>query len=178
MSETFEHILLLVELEDVKVSAHGYDELAADEISARECFASVREGTVVEDYPDYPKGPCVLVLQTDRQSRPLHVLWGVPRGSSSPAVLVTAYRPDAGRWEADSSTEEEMNAKHYAKMLHEGKYVAEVDVELIYTDEGWSPYLSLEDAYRLDDVREALSQGDVKAASRLARVYTLTAVSA
>ena len=89
MSEAFEHILLLVELEDVKVSAHGYDELAADEISARECFASVREGTVVEDYPDYPKGPCVLVLQTDRQSRPLHVLWDVPTGSSSRAVLVT-----------------------------------------------------------------------------------------
>ena len=71
-----------------------------------------------------------------------------------------------------------MNAKHYAKMVHEGKYVAEVDVEFIYTYEGWSPYLSLNDAYRLDDVREALRQGDVKSASRLARVYTLTPVSA
>ena len=71
-----------------------------------------------------------------------------------------------------------MNAKHYAKLVHEGEYVAEVEVELIYTDEGWSPYLSMEDAYKLDDVREALRQGDVKAASRLAKVYTLTPVSA
>ena len=47
--------------------------------------------------------------------------------------------------------------KPYTKFIHEGDYVAEVDVELIYTDEGWSPYLSLEDAYKLDDVREALS---------------------
>jgi len=70
-----------------------------------------------------------------------------------------------------------MNAKHYAKLVHEGEYVAEVDVELIYTDEGWSPYLSLEDAYKLDDVREALRQGDVRSASRLAKVYTLTPVS-
>lgn len=70
-----------------------------------------------------------------------------------------------------------MNAKHYAKLVHEGEYVAEVDVELIYTDEGWSPYLSLEDAYKLDEVREALRQGDVKSASRLAKVYTLTPVS-
>jgi len=70
-----------------------------------------------------------------------------------------------------------MNAKHFAKMIHEGEYVAEVDVELIYTDEGWSPYLSLEDAYKLDDVREALRQGDVRSASRLAKVYTLTPVS-
>ena len=33
-----------------------------------------------------------------------------------------------------------MNARHYAKLVHESEYVAEVDVELIYTDEGWSPY--------------------------------------
>ena len=70
-----------------------------------------------------------------------------------------------------------MNAKHYAKMVHEGVYVAEVDVELIYTDEGWSPYLSLDDAYKLDDVREALRRGDVRSALRLAKVYTLTPVS-
>ena len=69
-----------------------------------------------------------------------------------------------------------MNAKHYAKLVHEGEYVAEVDVELVYTDEGRSPYLSLDDAYKLDDVREALRRGDVKSASRLARVYKLTPV--
>lgn len=52
--------------------------------------------------------------------------------------------------------------------------MAEVDVELIQTDAGWSPYLSLEDAYKLDDVRDALRRGDIKAASRLARIFTLT----
>jgi len=46
--------------------------------------------------------------------------------------------------------------RHHAKLVHEGKYAAEVDVELVETDEGWSPYLSLEDAYKLDTVREAL----------------------
>ncbi len=70
-----------------------------------------------------------------------------------------------------------MNAKHYAKLVHEGEYVAEVDAELIHTDEGWSPYLSPDDAYRLDDVRQALRRGDVKSASMLAKVYTLTPVS-
>jgi hypothetical protein len=55
--------------------------------------------------------------------------------------------------------------------------VAEVDVELIETDVGWSPYLSLEDAYKLDDVREALQRGDVKSATRLSRVFTLKPVT-
>ncbi|MHB0980208.1 MAG: hypothetical protein ACYC5Q_09110 [Thermoleophilia bacterium] len=70
-----------------------------------------------------------------------------------------------------------MTVKHYTKMVHEGEYVAEVEVELIYTDQGWSPYLSLEDAYKLDDVREALRDGDIKSAARHANVYTLTPVS-
>jgi len=64
-----------------------------------------------------------------------------------------------------------MNTRRKTKFVHEGQYVAEVDVEVIETDTGWSPYLSLEDAYKLDDVRSALRRGDVKSASRLARVF-------
>ena len=71
-----------------------------------------------------------------------------------------------------------MTVKHHTKIVHEKDYVAEVDVELIYTDKGWSPYLSVEDAYKLDDVREALRRGDVKSASKIAKVFTLTPVSA
>lgn len=70
-----------------------------------------------------------------------------------------------------------MNVKRYTKMVREGECVAEVEVEFIHIDEGWSPVLSLEDAYKLDDVREALREGDMKSAARLAKVYTLTPVS-
>lgn len=73
--------------------------------------------------------------------------------------------------------EKEMSRKRYAKLVHEGDYVAQVDVERIYSDQGWSPYLSLEDAYRLDDVREALREGDLEAAAKLARVYKLTRIA-
>ncbi len=70
-----------------------------------------------------------------------------------------------------------MSKRLHTKLIHEGDYVAKVDVELIDGDEGWSPYLSLDDAKKLDDVREALRRGDVKSASRLARIYTLTPVA-
>lgn len=69
-------------------------------------------------------------------------------------------------------------SKRLKKLLHEGEYAAEVEVELITADEGWSPYLSPEDAERLDSVREALRRGDLHAASRYARIYHLTPVSA
>jgi len=61
-------------------------------------------------------------------------------------------------------------------MVCEGQFAAEVDVKLFKTDEGWSPYLSLEDAYKLDDVRDALRRGDREAAKRLALVFKLIPV--
>jgi len=70
-----------------------------------------------------------------------------------------------------------MRKRHQTKLVHEGQYVAEVDVELLDTGDGWSPYLSLEDAYKLDDVREALRRGDVRSAARFSRVFTLTPVA-
>jgi len=70
-----------------------------------------------------------------------------------------------------------MTSKRRTKLVHEGNYVAEVDVDLIQMDSGWSPYLSLDDAYKLDDVREALRRGDIKSACRLGRVFALTPVA-
>ena len=70
-----------------------------------------------------------------------------------------------------------MRKRVVKKLVHEGEYAAEVEVELLDADEGWSPYLSLDDAQRLDDVREALRKGDIQSASRLARVFTLTPVA-
>ena len=64
------------------------------------------------------------------------------------------------------------------KLIQEGEYVAEVQVELSEADDEWSPYLSLEEAYKLDEVREALRRGDVRGAARHARIFTLTPVAA
>jgi len=99
VSETFRQIIDLIRLGEVRISEHGYDELAADGMFARDALATVVDGVVIEDYPDYAKGPCVLVLQKDRVGQPMHVVWGIPKGASSPAVLITAYRPDPDRWE-------------------------------------------------------------------------------
>ena len=71
-----------------------------------------------------------------------------------------------------------MTKKRVTKLIHKGEYAAEVDISLITTDDEWSPYLSLEDAYKLDDVRQALRQGDLESAARLARVFKLTPITA
>jgi len=98
VSDTFEKVRALIDRREVRISEHGYDELAADGILVREVLAGVRTAQVLEDYPEYPKGPCVLILQRDEAGDPIHIVWGIPKGKTSPAVLVTAYRPDPERW--------------------------------------------------------------------------------
>jgi len=64
------------------------------------------------------------------------------------------------------------------KIVHEGKYAAEIPVQLIEEEGGWSPYLSVQDATKLDAVRKALREGDVAAAAKHGRVFQLLPVSA
>ena len=59
------------------------------------------------------------------------------------------------------------------KIIHEGQFAAEVPVELIEEEGGWSPYLSLDDANKLDAVRKALREGDVATAGRYGRIFQL-----
>jgi len=69
-----------------------------------------------------------------------------------------------------------MSPRQKIKLVHEGQYVAEVTVEVTESEQGWSPTISVEDAYKLDDVREALKAGDLKSAAQYGRVYELKPV--
>ena len=123
MSEFIEQVRALIRAGDVRISEHGYDELAEDGLTARELLVGIQETVVVEE--------------------------------SLNAKAVT------------------MKQRKKSKYVHEGQYVVEVEVALVEDDTGWSPYLSVEDAYKLDDVRDALRRGDMESASRYGRIYEL-----
>jgi hypothetical protein len=78
MSDTLERIVRLIQAGNLKISEHGYDEIADEGILVRDIVSHLKDAVVVEEYPDYAKGPCVLVLQKDHEGRPLHVVWGIP----------------------------------------------------------------------------------------------------
>lgn len=103
MSNFLTRVQELIDIGEVRISEHGYDELAEDELTARELLAGVKNAIIIEEYPDYSKGPCVLTFQHDKSERPVHVVWGIPKGNSKPVVLVTAYRPAPERWDESFS---------------------------------------------------------------------------
>jgi hypothetical protein len=64
------------------------------------------------------------------------------------------------------------------ELIHAGKYAAEIEVELLYSDDSWSPTMSLEDARKLETVRLALKRSDIAEATKYGRVFELIPVAA
>ncbi len=101
MKNRLELLKDLVSANEVMISVHGYEELIKDGLKVRDIVAGIKNAEGLEYYPDFHKGSCVLVLQKDLKERPVHVVWGISKGTDKPAVLVTAYRPDPKRWTKD-----------------------------------------------------------------------------
>lgn len=65
MGKTLNSVRKLVSVGNIRISEHGYDELSDEGILVREIIAGLSDTVEIEDYPDYAKGACVLVLQRD-----------------------------------------------------------------------------------------------------------------
>lgn len=80
MSGLWQQFVALIADGDIRVSEHGYDALTDDGLTMDELLGGVGNAVVVEEYPDYPKGPAVLVLQRAADGGAIHAVRGVPRG--------------------------------------------------------------------------------------------------
>jgi hypothetical protein len=59
---------------DIRVSEHGYDQIAEHGLNVDEIIAGISDVVVVEEYPDYPKGKALLVLQKDSNGAFVHTV--------------------------------------------------------------------------------------------------------
>lgn len=101
MSAVLSRIQTLVEAGEAIFSDHAYDRMFAADISTADILWGAAQATLIEDCPDFHKGPSLLALQPDREARPIHVVWGLRKGTTTPAVVITVYRPDPERWTSD-----------------------------------------------------------------------------
>ena len=173
MSGTLDRVKACVAAGQVRVSRHGGQELDDDRIGMNDLLDGVVRADLVEDYSTAQRGPSVLALQRLGDGQPVHVVWAFHKDSASPAVLVTAYRPDPAFWSPGLHAEAMMTRRVATEWVHEGGYAAAVSVEIEYSDDVWSPTLSLDDARKLERVRQAMRRGDHAAAAREARVFEL-----
>ena len=69
-----------------------------------------------------------------------------------------------------------MRSRKTEKIIREGRYVAMVEIESLEDDHAWSPCYSLDDTMKMERVRKAMKDGDLKAAAREAKVFELVPV--
>ena len=101
MSATFVQVQALVRAKKARPTQHCYASFAKRGILFADVICGVDSGLVLEDYPEFHLGPSVLVLQKDLIGKPLHVVWGIEKDTTEPAMVVTAYYPDPSKWSAD-----------------------------------------------------------------------------
>ncbi len=84
------------------VSFTHTEKLRRRKISIVEVEEAIHSGSIIEDYPDDPRGPSCLVLGSSGGGRPIHVVCGNLTGDEM--LIITAYQPTPDEWEADWKT--------------------------------------------------------------------------
>ena len=62
------------------------------------------------------------------------------------------------------------------KLIRDGDLIAEVEVDLHDGIGDWEPTMSKDDAFKVDDVCDAMRRKDYQAVAKLARLYRLVPV--
>ena len=93
-------IKALIGCGNYKISDHALNALLEDDLERTDVDSLDERTEVIEFYPKFAKGPAILLLQRTADGRVVHCVWGIPKGSNEPAVLITAYIPDPSRWDA------------------------------------------------------------------------------
>lgn len=89
---------------NVVISQHAASRIRKRGILLAEIIGGAAFGEVIEDYPDFHKGPALLMLQHDGSGAAFHVVWGIEAGTTEPAVVITAYWLDPSQWTDDFRT--------------------------------------------------------------------------
>ena len=104
MSETLGQIRELVAAGVWQPTHHALRRVQQRDLLLQDAVASLEHGTLVEDYPNDPRGPSLLLLSYTADKLPLHTVWGIPIIGEQIVSLVTVYVPDPSDWLDDWMT--------------------------------------------------------------------------
>lgn len=84
---------------EIRWSAHAVRGAGDDALDRADVIAALAgRCEVIESYPDDPRGPSCLGLTRLQDGSPVHIVLG---HGVYPWMVITVYRPDPEKWDAD-----------------------------------------------------------------------------
>jgi len=85
----------------VFITAHAAERFRQRGIKVKDIRNAVKTGVIIEQYPDDYPYPSCLLMGVSVKAQPLHVVMSDEGNASR---IITAYFPDADKWESDLKT--------------------------------------------------------------------------
>lgn len=91
-------------VENIEITLHAAKRLEQRGIFLQDILACIKNGEIIEQYPnDYPHPSCLILGMSVKQNY-FHVVVGT---NMITLWIITAYFPDSQRWESDLKTRKE-----------------------------------------------------------------------
>ena len=87
--------------EQFTVTRHGQKRMDQRNITLDDVISVIRNGEIIEEYPEDFPFPSCLILGKSIFGRPLHTVVSL---ENSQIYLITAYFPNSDEWESDMRT--------------------------------------------------------------------------
>jgi hypothetical protein len=96
MGMTPEFIRTEIEQQSYEISINADNERLADGLTVFQLEEALSDCTVIERYPDDPRGESCLVVGLTHEGLPIHIVCG--RNPARHLILITVYIPTMPKW--------------------------------------------------------------------------------
>ncbi len=91
-------IIQLLESEKINWSQHILKKMQKRRIKINDIMFSIKNGEIIENYPDDYPYPSCLILGYNKEKRPIHIVCAVGNDN---LWMITTYYPDEEIWKDD-----------------------------------------------------------------------------
>jgi hypothetical protein len=95
MSTVIDRIQEQTKNRSIRFTLHAHKKMIAEQVHVADLLHTLSNAQLLEDYPEYERGPCCLVYGKTDSGRPIHV---VCTTSLPELIIITVYEPKPPKW--------------------------------------------------------------------------------
>jgi hypothetical protein len=89
------HIRSLIDKDEYYLTQHAHTEMYEDLFTINDVLIGIKNGEIIEHYPDHKRGPCCLINGKTLNNRSIHI---VTTTMQNRLIIITVYEPKSPKW--------------------------------------------------------------------------------